>query len=399
MDKNHSSVPAVVLGMAVTGLAVVRALGRQGIRVYALDPDPHKPALKTKYADCRVCPDALRNPDEFKKFLSVLIKEIGPGAVLLPTNDNFNDFVNRNQDELKKYFKFIMTEKSVMDKLMDKKGQSDLAEAAGVPMPKTFYPKHPEEIQRIADEVRYPVIIKGLTTSLWRQKYGDKKGMMASNKNELIKEYGQIHQAGIDCVVQEIIKGDDQCHYKLCAYINEQGETLLTFTLQKIRQYPCHFGIGSSIVSIKNQEVADLGLRFMKAVHYRGVGSIEFKKDVRDGKYYMIEMNPRFWAQNGLTERCGQNFALTAYKDILGEKIEPKTDFEENVKWIAFKEDRASFYGYRKEGVLTWGRWLASVFSGKKIWALWSADDPMPFFHEIKFGFSPFEKIFRKVFR
>ncbi len=389
--------PAIVLGMAVTGLAVVRALARQGVKVYALDPDKNKPTLATRYADCRICPDALKQPAEFKKFLLELGKEIGEGAVLLPTNDNFNDFVNNHRDELQKHFKFLMTDKTIMDQLMDKKGQSDLANNVHVPMPKTFYPKNMTEIQSIADEVRYPVIIKGLTTSLWRQKYGDTKGMIAENKEKLLKEFEQIYQAKIDCVVQEIIEGDDQCHYKLCAYIGKNGQTLLTFTLQKIRQYPCHFGIGSSVISVKNDEVAELGLKFMKAINYRGVGSIEFKKDTRDGKYRMIEMNPRFWAQNGLTEGCGQNFALTAYLDILGESVAPKTDFQEHVKWIAFKEDRASFYGYKKEGVLTWGQWLGSVFSGKKVWALWSLDDPMPFLKEVKFGFEPLLKILKRI--
>lgn len=389
--------PAIVLGMAVTGLAVVRSLARYGIKVYALDSDPHKPGLKTRYADCRVCPDVHQSPDEFKNFLLNMIREIGVGAILLPTNDNFIKFLNNNREELKQNFKFILTDQNIMNQLMDKKGQFDLAERSHVPMPKTFYPESLNDIQNIADQVSFPVIIKGLTTALWRQKFGDKKGMIASNKESLMKEFEPIHRAGIDCVIQEIIAGDDQCHYKLCAYIGQNGEPLLTFTLQKIRQYPCHFGIGSSVVSVKNEEVAQLGLKFLKAINYRGVGSIEFKRDFRDGKYRMIEINPRFWAQNSLPDRCGQNFALTAYLDILGEKVEPRTDFEEQVKWIAFKEDRASFYGYKKEGSLTWGSWLKSVFSGKKIWALWSMDDPMPFLKEIKFGLYPFYKIWRRL--
>jgi D-aspartate ligase len=205
--------PAIVLGMAVTGLAVVRALARQGVKVYALDPDRDKPTLVTRFADCRVCPDAHKRPAEFKKFLLDMVKEVGEGAVLLPTNDNFNDFVNNHRDELLKHFKFVMTDKTIMDQLMDKKGQSDLANNVHVPMPKTFYPQNSDEMKSIANEVRYPVILKGLTTSLWRQKYGDTKGMIAANKETLLKEFEQIHQAKIDCVVQEIIEGDDQCHY------------------------------------------------------------------------------------------------------------------------------------------------------------------------------------------
>ncbi|HBR14260.1 MAG TPA: hypothetical protein DD723_01800 [Candidatus Omnitrophica bacterium] len=396
--KSKYLIPTFILGMSVTGLAAARSLGRNGIKVYALDPDKDKPGLRTRYAKCFVCPDPQKDPKAFMDFLLDLVKTTGAPAVLMPTSDVFVDYVNTNRDLLIEHFKFAMSPKSLMDRILDKNGQYDLARENGTPVPKTYLPKNLQDIQQLAGTLNYPVLLKGVRTDAWRRRFGDKKAFNINNSRELVEIYQKIHDNDhIDPLIQEVIQGDDTCHYKICTYMNSENKPLLTFTLQKIRQYPCRFGIGSMVMSVWEPEVARLGLEFMQRIGYRGVGSIEFKKDKRDNQLKMIELNPRLWAQNSLPEACGQNFALTAYLDIIGEKVEPQTKFQEGVKWIAFKEDRASFYGYLRTGEITWKEWLNSVLTGPRVWANWSLDDPLPFLHEIKFGFLPLHKIWVKV--
>ena len=396
--KIRYKIPAVVLGMTVNGLGVVRSLARNGIKAYALDSNRERPAMSTRYAECLVCPDAQEDSDSFKDFLIDLTKKIGGMAVLLPTGDAYNEFVNNNRHELNPYLKFAMPSKEVMDQLLNKKGQYIVAKRLCIPIPETHFPQSLEEVQSIAKNLKYPVILKGLSTGNWRKRFGDKKAVIAKDRQELIATYAGLCEVDhIQPIIQEIIQGEDTNHYKICAYMDRDSRPLLIFTLQKIRQYPCDFGIGSSVISTWQPEVIELGLRFMRNIGYWGVGSIEFKKDECDGKFKMIEINPRLWAQNSLPDVCGQNFSLTAYLDIIGEKIEPKTSFQEGIKWIAFNEDRTSFKGYHSQGRMRWPHWLKSVLTGKRVWATWTCDDPMPFFKAVRFGFLPFEKIFMKI--
>ncbi len=390
--------PAIVLGMTVNGLGVVRSLARQGIKVYALDSDKSLVSLHTGYAKCLYCPDVAHNPGNFKDFLLNLTDTLGGKAILFPTGDNYNEFVNLYREELAPSLMFALPSQEIMDKLLDKKGQYELARQAGVPIPETYFPKNDAEIERISPRLRYPVILKGLKTRSWREKFGDKKAVVVDTKEDLLKAYQFLKNTDqIEPIIQEIINGDDTRHFKICAYLDRESRPLLTFTLQKIRQYPCDFGIGSCVVSRWEPEVAYMGMKFLKAIKYWGVGSIEFKRDTRDNRLKMIEINPRFWAQNSLPDTCGQNFALTAYLDILGEHLEPQTEFKEGVKWIAFNADRASFKGYLKQKRITWGKWLTSLFNGSKIWAVWAFDDPLPFLFAIKFGLLPWIKIFGKI--
>ena len=53
----EAQVPAVVLSLYYSGLALVRSLGRQGIPVYAMDHAVTDVGLYSKYAQRYICPD------------------------------------------------------------------------------------------------------------------------------------------------------------------------------------------------------------------------------------------------------------------------------------------------------------------------------------------------------
>ncbi|MCA9400795.1 MAG: GNAT family N-acetyltransferase [Candidatus Omnitrophica bacterium] len=396
-NTKHKKSPAFVLGMSCTGLAAVRALSEAGdIQIFGFDCVADKPGLKTNTAECFVGPDVKDHPREFLAFLEKKRAVFSAKPVLIPTSDNFVEFLNDNEEYLRERYLFNTPSKDVLAQVVDKKGQYDLALAAGVPVPKTFYPRNQDDIDQIAREIQYPAFIKGLSTVYWRRHFATRKGIVVQDAPSLKEQLEYVMSLdGVEPIIQEIISGEDTDHYKICAYYGLDGEAKLSFTLQKIRQYPCHFGVGSCVESLWVPEVAELGHKFFKAIGYRGVGSIEFKKDRRDGIYKMIELNPRLWAQNGLAHRCGQNFPLTLYQDVTGEKVVPTDQFKEHVKWIAIKEDWASFRGYQDEGVYTWGTWIKSISTGKRCWSYFALKDPRPFLSDCGYGLAPFQKIFR----
>ena len=80
------------------------------------------------------------------------------------------------------------------------------------------------------------------------------------------------------------------------------------YLTRKIRQFPVEFGIGTTMESFHDPLVKRIGLDFMENIGYRGIGSIELKLDDRTGKYMMIELNPRLWAQNIQATCAGVNF-------------------------------------------------------------------------------------------
>ncbi len=81
------------------------------------------------------------------------------------------------------------------------------------------------------------------------------------------------------------------------------------------------------------QEVVDAGLRFLAALDYRGLSQVEFKRDPRDGRYKLMEINPRLFQWHGLAAACGVDLPRLAYADLLGLPGEPATMNGRGRRW------------------------------------------------------------------
>jgi len=386
---------ALVLGMTPNGLGVVRSLGRQGVPVISVHPNKVS-TMCSRYCESIVSPDVETEEDRFLDFLLDKGRRLDQPGILFPTGDAYVHFVSENRELLGKYYRFAMPDKNTMRQLLNKKTQYILAEDLGVPLPVTFCPSSFEQLKEVTEKVNYPAIIKPLYSIAWRRRFGVRKVMNVTSGEELLEAYKEVQHSGIEAVIQEaILGGDDRC-YKICSYMNKESEPILTFTLRKIRNYPCDFGVGSCVESTWMPEVADLGLKFLKGVQYVGVGSIEFKRDKRDDELKMIELNSRLWWQNSLAEKCGLNFPYTMYMDLIGNKVEMKSAFREGIKWVSMSSDSASFKGYHARGQLGYMEWLKSL-KGEKVFEIFARDDPKPFFHSIEYGMKLLRKVFKKL--
>lgn len=314
LNTDHA---AFVLSLFDTGLGAIRSLGRLGIPVIGIDPDRDMPGFKSRCCKAKQCPDPVQHPHELVEFLLNEGRQLGQPGIIFPATDAFVLFLSRNRNELSAYFRFALPSVSVLEAIVDKRRQYELAEELATPYARTFYPETINDVRNIKDDISYPAFIKPYYGHLWREKFGgNQKGFKIQTPQELVVRFEEIFPTGLQAMVQSLILGPNTNHYKVNVYMSTEGEPLAVFTLRKIRQYPTEFGVGTLVESIHYPELVDLGLKFFKGIGYRGIGSIEFKKDERDGKLKMIELNSRLWQQNSLATACGINFPLIQYLDF-----------------------------------------------------------------------------------
>src|SRR5207245_547909 len=121
-----------------------------------------------------------------------------------------------------------------------------------------------------------------------------------------------------------------------------EGQPLVHFTKRKLRQYPVTFGWGCFHETAWEPEAAELGLRFFQGIGLRGLGNVEFKRDVRDGRLKLIECNPRLTAANELVRLAGHDFARLAYERAAGRDGPTMGSFREGLYfWYPFMDTRA----------------------------------------------------------
>jgi predicted ATP-grasp superfamily ATP-dependent carboligase len=111
---------------------------------------------------------------------------------------------------------------------------------------------------------------------------------------------------------------------------------------------------------------------------YRGLANIEFKKDPRDGRFKLIEVNPRSALSGETAVASGVDIPYIAYRDMIGEKVQRDAFFSEGVKWVDLVEDFKASLLNGCERKLTLAEWIRSL-RGRRSYAIWSADDPLPF--------------------
>lgn len=344
------------------------------------------PGFASRYCQSKLCPSPIYEPEELVEFLITEANKYDQPPVIIPASDAYVQLLSRFRQQLQKSFLFILPPASVLEAMVNKRKQYEIAKEAGIPISKTFYPETLDDVEDIQDQLTYPAFIKPYVGHIWREKYGGShKGFKVFNQEDLRQRYSEIFANEMQAMVQAIIIGPNTNHFKVCVYINQQGEPRLVFTLRKIRQYPTEFGVGTLVESFWHPEVAQLGLHFLKYIGYRGIGSIEFKKDERDGQIKMIELNPRLWQQNIHATDCGMNFPLMEYLDLIGKCPAPIEGFEEGIRWWDSYLDFQSYWEFQKLKELTFIEWVSS-WIGAKSHPLFALDDLGPYLRSVDYG-------------
>lgn len=370
---------AFVLGMSETGLAAVRSLGRAGIRVVGVDSDPAEPGSVSRYCEPLLVDGPSGGGADIAGRLVQEARRYPGTPALLASGDAWVLFMSRNRETLARGFRFVLPEADVIEATVDKQRTYELAEGLGLPVPETWDPEVVPSVSLLADQLPYPVLLKPRVGHLWRQRLPAwNKGVKVLAPSELLHALQAAQAEGVGAVIQSIVTGPVTNLYEYCACVGRSGELLGEFVQRKIHQYPPEFGVGSLAESVVDPQVMELGRRVALGTGYRGVCSIEIKRDDRDGRLKLIEINPRLDSKTTLAARCGLDFPLIAYRDIIGENQTVPDSYATGAKWLDPPLDLLSLAETRRTQRAPMATWLAT-WSGVSAFPALASDDMRPF--------------------
>jgi predicted ATP-grasp superfamily ATP-dependent carboligase len=313
--------PALVVSGHTMALAVVRALGEAGVPVEVLHYDPRDMAQASRHvvADVRI-PHPLYDETGFVEALVEETRRLG-GSILIPASDESVVGVSRNKDVLAQYCTVACPEWTITERFIDKSRTYALAEAHGIPAPRTLVPRSPEELESQAQSIGFPLLLKPAESHRFYEHF-KRKMVRADTMVALKTSYGQAVEAGLTVMLQEIIPGDDSAVVNYNAYV-WNGEPVAEFTARQLRKAPPAFGSPRVAISERIPQVIEPGRRILAAMEFYGFACTEFKLDRRDGVYKLMEVNGRHNLSGLLAVRCGINFPLMQYQH-LAEGVMPR---------------------------------------------------------------------------
>lgn len=379
MFSGNTDHPVVVLkSVAHGGLAIVRSLGRLGVQAFTVEANAWTPAFYSRYNRGSVRLDVESAPTkEVLGALDALAQKLGRRAVLVPSTDYAAIFIAEHAGSLRDNFLFGQQSPELLRKLYSKREMHYLARAHGVPTAETAFPANRQQVVDFADSANFPLMLKAIDGTRLNARCG-KKMFIVQNREELLRIYDAVEEPGNpNLMLQEYIPGPDDSIWMFDGYFNRQSQCLAAFTGKKLRQCPAFSGYTCLGVCQENEVVRTTAIRFLQALTYAGLVDIDFRLDVRDGKYKMLDVNPRLGATFSLfTASNGLDLARIYYLDMTGQRVPPST-LREGRKWIVGDLDLTSSLRYYKRGQLTLRSWLASL-KGIESSAYFALDDPLP---------------------
>jgi D-aspartate ligase len=370
--------PAVIIGGGVTGLGVVRDLGRNGVNVYCVLHKRDEVAYSKYCKRCYVFPGVIFEADRLMTFLSKLERSLDSKAVLFPVSDIASLNLASFSDKSDKYVALV-PDKSVLETLVIKKKFYRSLAGSRLTHPFTLFHETSGDLDSIDKISAFPVLVKPSLSQAFAKEFR-KKAFIAYSRKELFGYLNLADRNNIDVMIQEIVPGPPTEHYLIDGFLGRNSEPLGLFARRRLRMWPLSCGNSTVCVSIPLSEVESVKdhlLGYLKSIRFRGIFSAEFKKDTRDGVWKILEVNARSFLYSAFSSACGVNLVLMAYLEAIGEEIEPHKDYETGVTSTYLTSDLLWAGASLLQGRPPIRDWL-SPWTRERTFLDFSMEDPNP---------------------
>ncbi|HDQ45726.1 MAG TPA: ATP-grasp domain-containing protein [bacterium] len=379
-DHPQSAAGAVVIGGHFHALGLIRQLARRGVSVILVDHEPcmarFSRYLQGFYRSPR-CDDAER----FSSFLIELAERKRLSSwVLFPTHDESVYYLANHRDRLKDDFRISTPAWEITRNVYNKRLTYRHARKIGIPIPDTFFPA--DETELMALGLSYPVILKPAVMRHFFSKTG-RKAFLAQNPDQLRGLYREacLIIPSDEIMIQDLVPDCSENLYGYCPYIRN-GEVYGRIVAKRPRQHPRDFGQATTYArTLALPEIEKMGNLFLKSIGFEGVCEVEFIRDRRDGRFKLLEVNPRIWGWHTLAEAAGVPLGYLAYRDGIGRPVRVE-GYETDVSWMRLLTDIPTVFKEIARKELSVTDYLKSL-RGHRAFAVLAKDDPVPFFSEL----------------
>jgi predicted ATP-grasp superfamily ATP-dependent carboligase len=283
--------------------------------------------------------------------------------------------IARHYKSLAAHYRLTIPSWDTLQWVCDKRLLHQLAENVGVSQPCSFFPRNRDELASL--QCRFPVILKPALRVAFNRFTKD-KAWLAADRASLLARYDEASAlVGPEMVmVQEVIPGWGEAQFSYAALCKD-GRPIASIVARRTRQFPMDFGRFSTYVeTVDEPRVVEPAVRLLSATGLTGIVEVEFKRDLRDGQYKVLDVNPRVWGWHTLGQRAGVDFPHLLWLLVKGEPL-PEVHGRAGERWMRFSADLPmAIYEILKGRLSVW-EYLRSLLIPLES-AIFAWDDPLP---------------------
>lgn len=371
-------------------LSLVRCLGRHGVPVVLATGDVAGPATRSRHVRETIEVRSDGAPEIAVQRLCAFAARSPEAPVLFYQGDDELLLVSRSRDALGAHFRFVLPPAELVENTVDKVRFAALAERLGLPVPRTLVLPRGEASRRaIAGWKWFPAVLKPahrngwFTSPLHAELVGDnRKAIRVHDRAELERCLPALRGYHADFLLQEAVEGGESLIASYHAYVRADGEIAGEFTGAKVRTFPRTYGLSTHVEITDDAAVRLAGRDVLARTGFHGVVKLDFKRDARDGRLSLLEMNPRFTLWNHPGARAGVDLPGLVYDDLTGAPRRTAGPARAGVRWMMVRADLRAAQEARAAGegsLARWGWELATASIREDL----MLTDPMPSIHDL----------------
>ena len=304
--------PALVLGIdSPIGLTVIRELGEHGVPVHGIG----KPDAIGRAS--RYCTGFIPRPAApVVDWLPGLIAASGARALFAVSE---HDLVALAKMPTQIQDCLILTPREApLHTVLDKSRTLAIAATLGIDSPDSWQPEIGEDMAGHAASLCYPAVAKWadpIAVSALLEEHA-----LPTIKAELLPSADAAHAMlaryaplGRWPLVQDYCAGTGLGQMLFMA----NGTATLRFQHWRRREWPSGGGISTSCASVpvdRHGAQMQKSEALLRAIGWEGPAMVEYRLDPATGRYWLMEVNGRFWGSLPLAKACGVHFAWEAYR-------------------------------------------------------------------------------------
>ena len=172
-----------------------------------------------------------------------------------------------------------------------------------------------------AKQATFPVVVKN--SEPWvRRRVPVVTGTTVVRESSELLALARTPAPELSLLLQEYIPPADAEDWIVHLYSGPDHGCLVVFTGLKIRSWPPNAGQTACAYSVRNPALARIATRFCNQIGFRGVADLDWRLDRRDGRYKLVDFNPRVGNQFRLFETdTGVDVVRALHLDLTGRSV------------------------------------------------------------------------------
>ncbi len=320
-------IPALVIGLNVAALTIIRSLGEKGVEVIVIDDDIKKPLARSRYI-VQLYEVDYKNEEILLEFLLGFSKSLEEYCVFFPIRDAEVRLISKYRKELgANRYSFNLVDDDLLKDLMGKFELVDLAQKNKIDIPATYCIDNREKFDYYIKRIDFPWVIKP------EYQLPGFKIDRPKTKEEAISIAEVLLKHNQRFIIQEWIEGPPSNIWFCLFYVGLGGDKYF-FVGRKLSQWSPLIGITSSAEGVFNEDVLTETKRIIDLFDYKGLGSTEFKFCEKTKRYKLFELTiGRTDFQLKVATANGINLPYLYYCDLSGVKLDISVQQRNKYMW------------------------------------------------------------------